>query len=125
MGVEIVDICEDECEAGRLYVIVQLVNLSESPLEVDVDILLYGAMEDERLWLATVSPGFRLDSGWKSDSITITVSTDDFEDVMGILVVVDFKHPPRRVDRRCDEFEHFAPSAQLAGCEHRVARRHR
>jgi len=89
VGVDIVDICEDECGGGRLYVTVQLINLSERPLEVDVDIALYGAMEDDQVWLATVSPGLRLDPGWRSDSVTIAVSAEDLIGVMGIIAVAD------------------------------------
>jgi hypothetical protein len=103
VGVDIVDICEEECEAGRLYVTVQLVNLSESPLEEDVDISLYGATEDDEVWLATVSPGFRLDPGWKSDSITIAVAADDLVDVMGIIAVADDDGTGTGVLSECSE----------------------
>jgi hypothetical protein len=105
VGIDIVDICEDECEGGRLLVTVQLVNLSERPLDEDVDIALYGAMEGDEVWLATISPGLRLEPGWRSDSVTITVSTEDLVGVMGIIAVADDDGTGTGVLSECSELD--------------------
>jgi hypothetical protein len=105
VGIDIVDICEDECEGGRLLVTVQLVNLSERPLDEDVDIALYGAMDGDQVWLATLSPGLHLEPGWRSDSVTITVSTEDLVGVMGIIAVADDDGTGTGVLSECSELD--------------------
>ncbi|MEC8382467.1 MAG: FG-GAP-like repeat-containing protein [Myxococcota bacterium] len=88
--IEILDICRDECEEGRLYVWVRVGNRGTLDLGVQVSVKLLGRKDSGTIEvLAETRANPPIISGRFQDSIELLIERDDIDEFVDVIAVVD------------------------------------
>ena len=86
---EIVEICEDECDTGTVYVVVRLYNKGTEELPAGAQMTLYGESGAYRYALETIETTEPLASGWSTVGIEIQLVSDQLAAMDSLLLVAD------------------------------------
>ena len=86
---EIVEVCEEECEAGNVYVVVRLYNKGTEELPAGVKMTLYGISGAYTYALETIETTEPIPSGWSTEGFEITLYSDQASNFDTLLLVAD------------------------------------
>ncbi|HJN74253.1 MAG TPA: VCBS repeat-containing protein [Myxococcota bacterium] len=86
---EIVEICEDECDAGVVYVVVRLYNKGSEEIAAGVKMTLYGEAGAYRYALSTIETTDAIPSGWSTEGFEIELYSDQLTSMDGLVLVAD------------------------------------
>jgi len=86
---QIADVCTDECDAGRVIVQLQLINLSYDALAEDVSMALYAMVGGSLTLVAVIDETWDLEPGWASEGTTLEIDAAALEGATELHLVAD------------------------------------
>lgn len=103
MAAEILDVCLEECDAGRVEVVVRVNNVAYQDLAAGIQGALYAVKADTRTLLATFTVPDILPSGWGTEGIRLEVEARDLSGADSVWLSVDDDGTGRGVFTECSE----------------------
>lgn len=89
LGVEILEVCEDECAVNRVFVTWRVFNYAEQPLPAGMDLTLYANDGTRDTAIAVVQTDAEIPAGWTGEAQVTEVSRDDLMRAERVYLVVD------------------------------------
>lgn len=86
---EILEVCQDECAEGTVWVTIRGLNRASVDIEPGTQISLYAVVEAGRRPLGTKTIGVDLLSGMATDAMVFAVDASKLEDAEAIISVID------------------------------------
>lgn len=86
---EILEVCEDECDSGTVWVTIRGLNRASLDMDPGTKISLYAVVEAGRRPLGTKTLSDALLSGWSTDALVFAVDADKVSDAEAIVSIID------------------------------------
>ncbi len=86
---DISEVCEEDCDAGLVWIVAQVGNKSEDELPGGVHVTLYGLDGGERIPLSTLTTVDAIPGGMSSEALVFKVDVADLTDIDGFWLNVD------------------------------------
>jgi len=86
---EVLQVCTDECDRGRVYVTVRADNTALDAVEPGAQIALYAVVDGHNQLIATKTVDEAIASGWTSAGLVFTVDSADLAGAEAVWVRVD------------------------------------
>jgi hypothetical protein len=86
---EVLDLCEEECDEGRLWLSLRVRNVSQQLQEAGVKVAIYGVFAEETRLLALHVTADEILPGWTSAGVRVPLSTSLIDGAESLLLVVD------------------------------------
>jgi hypothetical protein len=86
---EVLEVCSDECDQGRVYVTFRLLNVSPEDIGEAVNLAVYAEVDGRNELLATTTVEDGLVSGWTTDGLVVEVDGALVSAASSIFVVAD------------------------------------
>jgi hypothetical protein len=100
---ELLDVCEDECDQGVVYVAGRVLNRGFEAVDSGVEVSLYAVVDGADVLLETRTTTGPMDAGWSSNAIGFEVAASDLEDASSLWMVVDDDGTGTGVFEECSE----------------------
>ncbi len=99
----IVEICEDDCDAGTVWVVAQVLNKSEDAQDAGVYVTLYGLDGGDRIPLSTLQTTDVIPSGMSSEALLFELDAEVLTDIDGFWLNADDDGSGTGYVSECDE----------------------
>jgi hypothetical protein len=86
---EILEVCEDECEQGIVYVAARVLNRGFETVDTGVEVSLYAVIDGADVLLETRTTTGPMEPGWSTEAIGFELATSDVANASSLWMVVD------------------------------------
>jgi len=83
------NVCEDDCDAGKLLITFQVNNVSERAFEGTIPVSFYAVFGDGMVWVDTVEVDLSIESARTSEGINVLVDAAAAEGANGLMMRID------------------------------------
>ena len=86
---EILEVCEDECDQGTVYVAGRVLNRGYEAVDTGIQVSLYAVVDGEEVLIETRTTTGPMEPGWSTEAIGFEVDASVLSDASSLWMVVD------------------------------------